>query len=255
VQGWKPSTYSRELHAELTFPLDGRHLEAECAACHGPVRADLDPLPGEDVLGTAGVALTVIERQCVECHHDPHRGRFAADGVRPVEAGCRGCHGADSFSPPSVTVESHARYDYPLEGAHRAVPCVLCHRELEAPPSEIHLLRVTGEPRELTLEAKHERCEDCHTGPHGEQFAYRADRGSCAACHRVETWGPATGFDHERDAAFPLEGGHRDVACQRCHALALDDEGRPTVIYRPLPHRCRDCHGRRSTPDLDALDR
>ena len=244
VQDWKPSTFTSAQHAEIDFSLEGRHAEAECAACHGPTRKDLNPLPGEEVLGKARVALTTVETLCASCHYDPHSGHFAADGPRPIEDGCRGCHGARAFTPSAVDAEVHRRFDYRLDGAHQAVPCVMCHEELKLAPAEIHLLRVEGASRALKFAAEHERCDACHTAPHGDQFERRADRGACDGCHAVDGWKPAARFDHERNAEFSLRGAHLKVPCESCHKLALDPEGRPRVIYRPVPQDCKDCHGK-----------
>jgi hypothetical protein len=244
VDGWKPSTFTVAQHAELEFSLAGRHAEIECVACHGPTRPDLPPLPGEAELGKARVALTRVESDCESCHYDPHDQRFAPGGARPAADGCRSCHGARAFSPSDVDTEVHGRFAYKLEGAHRAVPCVMCHEELARTPGKVRLLRAEDPKRPLPFTRKHEQCEACHQSPHGEQFTRRPDRGACDGCHVVDGWHPAERFDHEEHAKFSLQGAHLKVACDRCHQMSLDPEGRPFVIYQPVPSRCRDCHGR-----------
>jgi hypothetical protein len=243
VEGWKPSTFTVEHHAETEFALAGRHTEIECAACHGPERRDLPPLPGPETLGEARVALTTVDQACRTCHHDPHDSRFEPQGARPIDEGCRGCHGERAFVPSRVDAEVHGRLAYPLQGAHRLVPCVLCHEELKKGPATVRLLRVDGPSRPLAFEAKHERCDTCHTSPHHDQFSHREDRGECGGCHLADGWRPAGRFDHERDTEFLLQGAHQKVACERCHGMTLDSEGRPFVVYRPLKKECRDCHG------------
>jgi len=90
-------------------------------------------LPDPAALGKAGLALTRVESACADCHHDPHDGRF----VSRFSSGCRDCHGLDAFRPSNVDATAHDRFDYPLEGAHGAIPCVNCHEELKLPPSTI----------------------------------------------------------------------------------------------------------------------
>jgi len=244
VEGWKPSTYSVAQHAQLELPLAGRHAEVECSACHGPVRKDLPPLPGTDRLGRAGVSLTLLEAGCDSCHLDPHAGRFASDGPRPVAGNCLACHGVDRFRPAAVDVARHQTFAYPLQGGHRAVPCVECHAELKERPARVHLLEVTGAARDLPFLAEHGTCRACHDSPHGEQFSHRVDGGDCEGCHTLESFLPVPLFNHERDARFSLQGAHRSVACERCHPSRNDAKGGREVLYRPLPQRCQDCHGK-----------
>jgi hypothetical protein len=106
----------------------------------------------------------------------------------------------------------------------------------------------------LQFARKHEQCEACHETPHGKQFDYRLDRGGCDGCHLVDGWQPAWRFDHEKDTKFSLQGAHQKVACDRCHEMTLDPEGRPFVVYRPVPGECRDCHGR-NLPQNISLNR
>jgi hypothetical protein len=254
VDGWKPSTFSVAQHGELQFSLAGRHAEIECVACHGPTRPDLPALPGEAELGKARVALTRVESDCQSCHFDPHDKRFAPDGPRPATDGCRACHGARTFVPSDVDTDVHGRFAYKLQGAHRAVPCVMCHEELTRAPGKIRLLKAESPTRPLQFARKHEQCEACHQSPHGDQFNHRPDRGTCDGCHVVDGWHPAEHFDHEKHAKFSLQGAHQKVACDRCHQMTLDPEGRPFVVYRPVPGKCRDCHGR-SLPQSVASER
>jgi hypothetical protein len=50
-------------------------------------------------------------------------------------------------------------------------------------------------------------------------------------------------FDHQRDSQFKLDGVHVRVACSGCHRTEILGSGKTRVIYRPVPHRCEDCHG------------
>ncbi len=250
VEGWKPSTYGIAEHGKTRLALEGRHAEIGCADCHGPTRPELPPLTEQQAPGKARVALTTLAPECVSCHYDPHRGRFAAGGSRPREDGCAGCHRPSAFRPATVDTAAHDSFAFRLEGGHRAVPCVDCHKELARPPATARLLVVTGSERPLLFEERHERCTDCHRSPHGDQFRDRSGGDRCDTCHDVERFRPATRFDHERDSAFPLRGGHQKVPCERCHLASVDTEGRKQVLYRPLKSECRDCHGP-SIPKLE----
>jgi hypothetical protein len=244
VAGWKPSTFTTAAHAALRLRLDGRHAEIACAACHGPTRSGLAPLPAAATLGKAGVAFHLTELDCVACHIDPHRGRFAAGGAHPVPQGCLGCHTTSGYRPSTIDVAAHARYGFTLEGAHRAVPCVGCHAELKYPEIKSSLVRNaswSGAP--LLFTTTSQACSTCHASPHGRQFAARPDGGKCESCHGVDAFKPAARFDHDRDTKFPLRGGHATVPCAKCHPTEAGPGNTRVIRYRPVSGRCENCHG------------
>jgi hypothetical protein len=201
-------------------------------------------LPDTQVIGRAAVAFTLKEIECAACHVDPHKGRFAAGGARAKGKGCIACHDVRTFRPSTADVAAHAKFSFPLEGAHRATACVGCHEEMKqtgATPRSSLLLAVSGSA-ELRFEAKHD-CVDCHKTPHGRQFDARKDRGRCDACHGVEAFAPASKFDHTKDATFSTRGAHERVACSQCHSKDSKGATPNVVIYRPVSGKCESCHG------------
>ena len=245
TNAYRPSTYTPARHAETGFPLDGRHAAVTCGACHGPAaRPGLPPLPGTAELGKAGVALHPSP-DCTTCHFDPHGGRFASDGARPVARGCLGCHDTTAFRPSRIDAAGHGRLGFALEGAHGKAPCSKCHVELQAAPAGTSLVLGQGPRRALVFGLRRKRCDACHADPHGGQFAARQDGGACGACHGVQAFRPAVLFDHARDTRFPLKGAHARVLCARCHSPsgAPGPDGRPVTIYTGTPTSCASCHG------------
>ena len=230
VAGWAPSTFTVAAHANLRLRLEGRHAEIECSACHGPDRKGLPPLPGVAVLGKAGVAFKLKEVECAACHVDPHDGRYPR---------CGECHGLWTFRPSTVDVAAHQRYKFPLEGAHAAVACVDCHAEMKHPATTSSLVLARWSSLRLLFPAPKGGCEACHETPHGRQFVNRA----CESCHGMDTFRPATRFDHDHDATFTLKGAHAAVPCNRCHVSSRDAGGRSFVTYRPVSGKCEACHG------------
>jgi Cytochrome c7 and related cytochrome c len=245
VGGWKPSVFGAAEHKALELPLDGAHAKIECAACHGPVRKGLPPLPPKATLGRAGIALVIAETDCASCHFDPHAGRFGPTGARAKKDGCKTCHDTSAFRPSAVDIAAHHEFGFALSGAHRAVPCDACHVESKSAPPRSSLLAIHGPAPAMTFATKGTACEACHATPHGDQFARRAGGGACAACHDETAFRPASKFDHDRDAAFSLTGAHAKVACTKCHATQRVSGDRTIVVYRPVPHACEDCHGKR----------
>lgn len=221
VDGWRPSTYTVAQHRLTRYPLEGRHQQARCSGCH---------------VKSAGPAVVAMRpaTDCVSCHVDPHDKRFAR---------CTDCHDLRGFRPATIDVAAHQHFHFRLEGAHRAVSCVACHAEMGRTPATSTLTaaaRWPGPP--LVFAAPRGGCAGCHTNPHGNQFAARAGRGTCESCHGVDGFRPARGFDHNRDAAFSLKGAHTGVPCERCHRTARGADGKPMVIYRPVPTACEACH-------------
>jgi len=248
VTGWTPSTFDSAAHARTKLPLDGRHQEVDCVACHGVGRPGLPPITASAALGKAKFRFQLAEIDCAACHLDPHAGRFASGGARAQAAGCPTCHTTRLFRPSTTTVSAHALFDFPLEGAHRATACSACHEELKrvaAKQPESSLLLGGAHFGALQFEATRE-CADCHKTPHGDQFAAWDARGGCAACHTADAFVPAAEFNHDTDASFPLKGAHETVPCAQCHVRDAAAPPPAPLRYRPLSGRCESCHGKES---------
>lgn len=255
VEGFTPSTMTAASHRSFRFTLTGAHTSAVCAACHRTDRLGLLPLTL--AAGRAGFVFATGETACASCHSDPHAGRYSATGARP-DVACLTCHSANRFRPSTLSTVDHAQLGYRLEGAHRAVQCVGCHRELTAPAGNGSLrLSATGVPRLLFAERRGATCRGCHAESHGTQFAHRKDNGACESCHTVERFAGAEKFDHDTQSAFSLRGAHAAVPCARCHPLAPVSATAATGnvsesarrMYTGVPTRCEGCHtAKRTTP-------
>lgn len=229
--GWRqldrPAFERRFDHARTRFQLAGAHARAACAACHEPARVRA---PGLAIRhsGKAGAYPIPDATRCGSCHVDAHRG-----GLRRAPGGgeCRSCHGEDTWLPSSFDLARHDRdTDYPLTGAHRAAPCLACHRRAGGPAG------ADG----LRFGIADRSCLACHgdADPHAGQFPGRA----CDDCHDTASFRIAR-FDHTR-TRYPLDGAHRRVPCAACHPLVAEG-GRQVRRYRPVGTACRDCHGER----------
>ena len=196
---WKTSRFD---HERTGFPLRGKHVSLACAQCHPP----------------GAKTKKIAFADCSDCHRqDPHRGQFGRE--------CRSCHVVSGFE--KVTFD-HGRTGYPLTGKHAGVSCRRCHER-------------QGGNKPPVYKATTKACGDCHADVHRGQFAK-----SCDACHSTRGFGLADlKFDHQRDSAFPLQGKHASVSCQRCHAKATRAFPAGTgeaVLYKPLSGACAGCH-------------
>jgi hypothetical protein len=85
-------------HANV-FPLDGRHADIECQACH----------ENRTFRGTPS--------ECVQCHQEPdiHRGSFGLN--------CQNCHTAAAWVPAALRYHT-----FPLDhGRDAPSNCLTCH--------------------------------------------------------------------------------------------------------------------------------
>jgi hypothetical protein len=176
------------------------------------------------------------DRSCTACHTDPHHGEFRermarrrADGS---SFGCEACHNTKSWI--DVRGFDHSKTQFPLLGAHRTVTCGGCHKP--APGS-----------REIQFKGAPQRCDQCHTDPHGGQFTLRAEKIPCAECHTAQRWVPST-FDHDKRTKFPLQGGHEGVKCDRCHNTIRFIGDKQVLFYKPTPLQCVACHSSETVP-------
>lgn len=243
--GWKVSRYDRAGHAKLKLSLEGKHAGLACGDCHAAARPGLPALAKTVAVGTAGVVFRIPEIRCAACHADPHQ--VTGEGRRrDTTSSCAGCHSATAFRPATINLESHVRFAFPIQGAHRAVPCRDCHAGLLATSGPAvrgaTLVGAAGARTQVALGvAKGKLCSSCHQTPHGTQFAMRADNGRCDVCHNADRFVGTLRFDHDRNATFSLKGAHAQVPCAKCHRSETI-AGVARVIYHPVPKECENCH-------------
>ncbi|MEW5795283.1 MAG: hypothetical protein AB1772_02880 [Candidatus Zixiibacteriota bacterium] len=209
--GWHVTDRAKFDHSRTRFPLLGRHASVTCDKCHAPEKKSRELKFGA----------------CLDCHSDFHRGEFAS---RPAKGACEECHTVAGYSPATFLMSQHESTQYPLRGAHRAVPCLACHTSRD------------GEQKALVYHFKFRstRCLDCHRDPHrGEVNKYVA-AGGCETCHGVEYWALVS-FDHSQ-TRFALDGKHAAVACIMCHSTGTPARGETHLTFVGASKQCQDCH-------------
>lgn len=233
-------------HASYGFPLEGRHRSLPCDACHGgkEPRASCEschPSPHgksfhkrcEDC-HTPGLAFSNVKfkhepkglfvfhgevpclrchadkrfdasgRDCSSCHDDYHKGSLGRD--------CYECHRSASWN---VTSFDHNSTGFPLMGAHRALECGDCHRDLQT-------FKIVPRPT---------GCASCHEKDYLSSRFSHAQYGAgtnCQECHLQDSFSYA-----HSPAWFNIQTGtHAGVACATCH--------KNPQSY--AEYTCHDCH-------------
>ncbi len=196
-------------HREAGFPLEGKHAQIRCEACH-EARRQKRPWVQADGVNPARTFLG-LQAACLACHKDEHRGTLL--GARA----CVLCHSFGAWKPAPRF--DHAKTRFPLTGKHAVVSCARCHAVKAS----------TSAARPGDQKGSRD-CTSCHADAHEGRLGR-----NCTSCHTTAGWRriDGGGFDHAR-TGYPLQGRHALVACQACHV-----SGRPLR----LPHaRCIDCH-------------
>jgi hypothetical protein len=166
---------------------------------------------------------------CLNCHDDPHAGQFHAIPGEKGSTTCGKCHDISTWR--SLRQFDHARTEFALEGTHRTITFLECHRRSDG-SSGIDGVVFADAPV---------RCSGCHEDVHDGQFDVQSQDQTCSDCHSNVDWHP-TRFDHQTYSTFPLEGAHEEVACRSCHPRSRSREGFDVVLYRGTPKKCEACH-------------
>ncbi|MBK7660055.1 MAG: cytochrome C [Betaproteobacteria bacterium] len=253
-KSWKEAAFD---HDKTRFTLVGKHVDAKCAACHEKGYKD-------------------TPRECVSCHRkdDTHKGRYGPKcetchdarnwdnhfphdtktkfplGGKHRLAKCDSCHKAPLYKEPLPTkcIGCH-RADDVHKGA-QGEACERCHNDRSWKGSTFDHDKGTKFP--LRFKHREAKCEACHKAGlkaklektcfacHKTDDTHKGGFGEkCESCHADKSW-KTIAFDHERDAAYELEGKHAQVKCDACH------KANPYV--EPTPVRCEACHGGEKDP-------
>jgi hypothetical protein len=105
-------------HGRTKFTLDGAHRAVICTECHKPsAPAALAKGMGRDIVFRGASTL------CASCHEDIHGGQF---DTAMGKANCASCHVTMKWK---ATTFDHQKTTFPLDGQHKSVACLLCHKE------------------------------------------------------------------------------------------------------------------------------
>jgi hypothetical protein len=211
--GWKGVVNKNFNHDLTRFPLKDKHQGVTCDKCHRSNRS---------------LKNWTINR-CGSCHKDYHQGQFYH---RQQKGACEECHTEEGFLPTNFTVEQHSLTKYPLQGAHLAVPCNLCHQK--------------NYKNTIRFNFSSTECSSCHRDPHNREAELYLSKktipegkNDCQYCHSVTSWA-LIDFDHTQ-TNFQLNGKHQSIRCKSCHKY---DGTNPNISVILILNKksCQDCH-------------
>ena len=147
------------------------------------------------------------------------RGTAAARPANPhgkFRGECGDCHAATAWKPAKISAKfDHAKFGFPLEGAHAAASCMSCHASLD-----------------FTQEKQ--VCVSCHQDVHRGEFG-----DDCARCHTARSFIDRAGMMRAHQVShFPLTGAHAVIDCEDCHRPVAG--GQPRYVGQPA--ECESCH-------------
>ncbi len=215
---WAVPVFAGDFFASSPGPLSQSHAaldnQNQCMSCHINDSKDLsndkclDCHDHNDLRDRIRqgkgfhASATVKGKNCWTCHRD-HKGRgYDIMGWQAVKGG------EDGFD--------HDQTGWPLNGKHSQTDCAKCHKARDKQGLKVYMGtdKLCGS-------------SGCHADDQPHKFE-RRDMLACERCHGESVWKPAKPpsqqkFNHDdrKDAAMPLFGSHKDVACAKCHAKSV----------------------------------
>jgi len=252
---WKVPRFD---HDKTRYPLRGKHADIKCDSCHkSPVYTD-------------------APMTCIGCHQkdDKHKGRFGEacgdchsernwkdsrfdhertkfpllgkhrparceschldSNFKKTPSDCLACHKKDDVHVGTLGQKcadchnergwkdgvkfDHGRTRFPLVGRHIQVDCAKCH--------------ATTKYKDVKTQ-----CAECHER---DDVHKRRLGPKCADCHNARDW-KLWDFNHDKRTRFVLDGAHRPLKCEACHARPVSDK--PSLASSCIScHRADDVH-------------
>ncbi len=198
---WKKTSFD---HSKTPFPLLGKHLSAQCGACHK------SPLYKE------------APTDCYACHQadDKHRGQEGR--------ACGQCHLATGWRPtPSF---DHGLTRFPLLGNHARVECKSCHVGVLFKDASIacYSCHAKSDKHKKSLGTL---CEQCHNAKSWKAWDFDHDKRT-----RFPLDGKHVGLNCDACHTRPMEG--RVLASSQCVSCHVKDD----VHDGSYGKVCQQCH-------------
>ena len=256
-RSWKePARFN---HDQTSFPLLGKHLQADCKDCHKSAMFKEAPKDCYSCHKKEDKHEGTLGKSCADCHSERDwkatAGRFNHDLTKfqlrnahaDAKLKCSGCHkDLKSYRSTPLDCYSCHKKDDKHEG-QQGKQCEQCHsdRSWTVDKFDHNLSRfpLTGRHGAVLCKDCHKNalfkdtprdCYSCHKkeDKHKLRFGER-----CESCHNTRAW-TTWEFDHTRRAKYPLDGAHTKVKCESCHKQEAP-KGKNSA---PVGTSCVACH-------------
>ncbi|HET9274856.1 MAG TPA: hypothetical protein VFN96_02170, partial [Gemmatimonadales bacterium] len=198
-------TPAARAHDLTRLPLMGAHRAVDCRDCHAAAAGGG---------GGGTLAFRGVPSECGTCHRAEYMATTTpAHASAGYSTACGSCHTAAAWQGAFF---DHQGTQFPLTGAHRAIPCQGCHADN----------LYDGKPSACI--ACHQTDWDGTTSPVHQAAGFST---TCTDCHTTTAW-PGVVYNHQ-GTQFPLTGAHVAAPCQSCHA---------DNVYDGKPAACVSCH-------------
>ncbi len=256
-RSWKePAKFN---HDQTSFPLLGKHVQADCKDCHKSAMFKEAPKDCYSCHKKEDKHEGTLGKSCADCHSERDwnatAGRFNHDLTKfqlrnahaDVKLKCSGCHkDLKSYRDTPLDCYSCHKKDDKHEG-QQGKQCEQCHsdRSWKVDKFDHNLSRfpLTGRHNAVV-------CKDCHKNAlfrdtprdcfscHKKEDKHKLKFGErCESCHNTRAWS-IWEFDHAKRAKYPLDGAHKKVKCESCHKQEAP-KGKDSA---PVGTNCVACH-------------
>lgn len=246
-------------HAKTSFPLLGKHIDAQCKACHKSTMFKEAPKDCYACHKKDDKHEATLGEKCGDCHteknwtstqgrFDHERTKFQLRNAHALPAvKCNACHkDVRSFRKTPLDCYSCHKKDDKHEG-QEGPKCEQCHTDKSWKVANFNHAR-----SRFPLTGKHlvTLCKDCHTTPrykdaksdcyscHRKDDKHKLSLGArCESCHSTRDWVSWT-FDHNQRSTYKLDGAHIRLPCESCHT----HEAPRGKDIASLGSQCMSCH-------------
>ena len=256
-RSWKePAKFN---HDQTSFPLLGKHVQADCKDCHKSAMFKEAPKDCYSCHKKEDKHEGTLGKSCADCHSERDwkttAGRFNHDLTKfqlrnahaDAKLKCSGCHkDLKSYRNTPIDCYSCHKKDDKHEG-QQGKQCEQCHsdRSWKIDKFDHNLSRfpLTGRHAAVVCKDCHKNalfkdtprdCYSCHKkeDKHKLRFGER-----CESCHNTRAWS-IWEFDHTKRTKYPLDGAHKKVKCESCHKQEAP-KGKDSA---PVGTNCVACH-------------